>query len=39
MTGWLLVDHAAVAGDDQLGEWVDRGVRFVRTLPPKPSSP
>ena len=39
MAGWLLVDSAAVAGDDQLGEWIDRGVRFVRTLPPKPSSP
>ncbi|QSR30879.1 RNA methyltransferase [Nocardioides sp. S5] len=39
MAGWLLVDSAAVAGDDQLGQWVDRGVRFVRTLPPKPSSP
>jgi TfoX/Sxy family transcriptional regulator of competence genes len=39
MAGWLLVDPAAVADDDQLGQWVDRGVRFVRTLPPKPTSP
>lgn len=39
MAGWLLVDSAAVADDDRLAEWVDRGVRFVRTLPPKPSSP
>lgn len=39
MAGWLLVDSAAVVGDDQLGQWVDRGVRFVRTLPPKQSSP
>lgn len=33
------MDSAAVVGDDQLGQWVDRGVRFVRTLPPKQSSP
>jgi TfoX/Sxy family transcriptional regulator of competence genes len=39
MAGWLLVDSAAVADDDQLGQWVDRGVRFVRTLPPRPPSP
>jgi hypothetical protein len=38
MTGWLLVDASALADDDQLGLWVDRGVRFVRTLPPKPPS-
>jgi TfoX/Sxy family transcriptional regulator of competence genes len=35
MTGWLLVDPAAVADDEQLRVWVDRGVAFVRTLPPK----
>lgn len=39
MSGWLLVDPAALADDDQLRQWVDRGVRFVRTLPPKPPSP
>jgi hypothetical protein len=30
MTGWLSVP----AGDD-LEEWVERGVAFARTLPPK----
>jgi hypothetical protein len=35
MHGWLLVDAAAVATDDQLRVWVDRGVAHVRTLPPK----
>lgn len=35
MTGWLLVDPAAVADDEQLQVWVDRGVAFARTLPPK----
>lgn len=39
MAGWLLVDASALADDDQLGQWVDRGVRFVRTLPAKPPSP
>ena len=38
MTGWLLVDASVLADEDQLGLWVDRGVRFVRTLPPKPPS-
>ena len=35
MTGWLLVAADAVADDASLGMWVDRGVAFVRTLPPK----
>lgn len=35
MDGWLLVDQAALADDEQLQVWVDRGVAFVRTLPPK----
>jgi TfoX/Sxy family transcriptional regulator of competence genes len=39
MSGWLLVEAAALADDDQLGQWVGRGVRFVRTLPPKLPSP
>jgi len=35
MTGWLLVDTETVADDEQLQLWVDRGVAYVRTLPPK----
>ena len=35
MAGWLLVAPEAVADDDRLQVWVDRGVAFVRTLPPK----
>jgi TfoX/Sxy family transcriptional regulator of competence genes len=31
MTGWLRVDPA----DDELAEWVERGVAFARSLPPK----
>jgi len=32
MAGWLRVE---VASDEELGEWVDRGVAYARTLPPK----
>jgi hypothetical protein len=35
MTGWLLVSPDVLADDDRLRLWVDRGVAFVRTLPPK----
>ena len=35
MAGWLLVDRAALADDDQLQLWVDRGAAHVRTLPAK----
>lgn len=35
MSGWLLVAPEALADDDQLQLWVDRGVAHVRTLPPK----
>lgn len=32
MRNWLKVD---VAGDEDLAEWVDRGVGYARSLPPK----
>jgi TfoX/Sxy family transcriptional regulator of competence genes len=32
MSGWLRVD---VESDDDLAEWVDRGVAYARSLPPK----
>jgi TfoX/Sxy family transcriptional regulator of competence genes len=35
MTGWLLVDTQTLEDDEQLRVWVDRGVAYVRTLPPK----
>ena len=35
MTGWLLVAADALADDQALEVWVDRGVAHVRTLPPK----
>ena len=37
MPGWLLVEQAALADEEQLRTWVERGVAHVRTLPPKPS--
>lgn len=35
MQGWLLVDTEALRTDEQLQLWVDRGTRYVRTLPAK----
>jgi hypothetical protein len=32
LAGWLRVE---VTTDDELAEWVDRGVAYARTLPPK----
>jgi len=36
MAGWLRVDGEAVRTKKQLAAWVDRGVGFARSLPPKP---
>ena len=35
MRGWLRVDTEAVQDDDALQTWVDRGVSYARSLPPK----
>ena len=35
MPGWLRVDAEDVAGDEELGEWVERGASYARSLPPK----
>jgi len=35
LTGMVYVDAAGLASDAALKAWVDRGVAFVRTLPPK----
>jgi hypothetical protein len=35
MDGWLRVDLAAVGTEGELREWVDRGVTYARSLPPK----
>ena len=35
MAGWLRVESGEVANDDALATWVERGVAYARTLPPK----
>jgi TfoX/Sxy family transcriptional regulator of competence genes len=35
MKGWIAVDPRALEADDTLAEWVDKALRFARTLPPK----
>lgn len=35
MDGWLRVDAEAFETDEELGRWVDRGVAYARSLPPK----
>jgi TfoX/Sxy family transcriptional regulator of competence genes len=35
MAGWLRVDASDVEADAELVEWVERGLAYARTLPPK----
>ena len=35
MRGWMRVDADAVKTKKQLSAWVDRGVGYARSLPPK----
>jgi TfoX/Sxy family transcriptional regulator of competence genes len=35
MQGWVTVDPAVLDADEVLAGWVDQGLGFVRTLPPK----
>ena len=35
LDGWLRVDDAVVTGDAELEDWVERGVAYARSLPPK----
>ena len=35
MSGWLRVDLDGSADDVELGPWVERGLAYVRSLPPK----
>ncbi|KAA8888333.1 TfoX/Sxy family protein [Nocardia colli] len=39
VTGWLRVTPDAADDDAVLREWVDRGVGYARSLPPKKLSP
>jgi hypothetical protein len=35
MSGWIIVDLAGVADEELLAAWVQQGVDFARSLPPK----
>ena len=35
MAGWLRVDSAVLETDAELRRWVNRGVTYARSLPPK----
>ena len=35
MLGWILVEPAGLAGEDELREWVAPGLAFAQTLPAK----
>jgi TfoX/Sxy family transcriptional regulator of competence genes len=35
MDGWLRVSTDAVAAEEALGRWVDRGLAYAGSLPPK----
>lgn len=35
MAGWVVVDAAGLTDPDVLAEWIDQGVAYAQTLPPK----
>jgi TfoX/Sxy family transcriptional regulator of competence genes len=35
MQGWLRVDSEDVQGDAELAAWIERGMAYARSLPPK----
>jgi hypothetical protein len=35
MRGWAMVEPDGVENDERLGEWIQRSVDFVSTLPKK----
>ncbi len=35
MKGWVLVDPQTIAADNDLRSWIDVGMDFADTLPPK----
>jgi hypothetical protein len=35
MSGWLRIDLDGSASDDELGRWVEHGLTYAGTLPPK----
>ncbi len=35
MRGWVMVDPEGTSSDDNLPTWVEQGIKFALTLPPK----
>jgi len=35
LTGWLHLQVDAATTDEELGRWVDHGIRYAESLPPK----
>jgi TfoX/Sxy family transcriptional regulator of competence genes len=35
MKGWIMVEPEGVEDDDQLKDWIERALKFVKTLPAK----
>lgn len=35
MKGWVLVEGEGLEEDERLSEWIERAIRFVKTLPKK----
>ncbi len=35
MKGWITVDSTGIENDQALKAWVDRGLQYAQTLPPK----
>jgi hypothetical protein len=35
MAGWLMVEPLGIATENELKTWVDQGLAFARSLPPK----
>jgi hypothetical protein len=38
MNGWVMVHADGFVDDVDLRKWIDRGIAFVKTLPPKTKS-
>jgi TfoX/Sxy family transcriptional regulator of competence genes len=39
MKGWAMIEPAGIAEDDQLQDWLNRSMTFVKSLPKKTASP
>ena len=35
LTGWRLLDAAGITEEDELAQWIQRGIGYAKSLPPK----